>query len=128
MTQHSPAPWSIDEHGHIVDATGQTIADFDAAGVDQPTRDANKRLAIAAPRLLAALKVALNDFHHPGAFGHATGCNLVEYLADAIRQAEASPVAPAKTYAHRPESCPSKHYNDGTDICTDCGADLQAEG
>lgn len=30
----------------------------------------------------------------------------------------------AKTYAHSPDSCPSNHWNDGDDICRDCGKDL----
>lgn len=29
-----------------------------------------------------------------------------------------------KTYAHTLESCPSKHWNGGNDVCEDCGADL----
>lgn len=29
-------------------------------------------------------------------------------------------------YAYTPETCPSKHYNPGNDICEDCGEDLQA--
>lgn len=27
-------------------------------------------------------------------------------------------------FAHTPETCPSKHWNRGDDICADCGADL----
>lgn len=29
-------------------------------------------------------------------------------------------------YAHTPDTCPSNHWNDGADVCQDCGADLQA--
>lgn len=32
-----------------------------------------------------------------------------------------------RKYAHTPETCPSKHWNDGTDYCADCGADLQGD-
>ena len=28
------------------------------------------------------------------------------------------------TYRYTPETCPSKHWNDGNDTCEDCGADL----
>jgi len=30
----------------------------------------------------------------------------------------------AETYAHSPDTCPSKHWNRGDDTCADCGADL----
>lgn len=33
-----------------------------------------------------------------------------------------------KTYAHSPDRCPSNHWNDGSDICADCGADLHDDG
>ncbi len=33
----------------------------------------------------------------------------------------------AKAQADREEACWSKHWNDGSDICVDCGADLQGE-
>jgi hypothetical protein len=32
---------------------------------------------------------------------------------------------PAKVYPYAPDACPSKHWNDGTDICADCGTNLQ---
>lgn len=28
-------------------------------------------------------------------------------------------------YDYTPEACPSKHWNGGDDVCTDCGSDLQ---
>lgn len=34
----------------------------------------------------------------------------------------------SRPYTHTPENCPSKHYNDGNDVCADCGKDLQATG
>lgn len=35
---------------------------------------------------------------------------------------------PAPTYLHDPEACPSNHNNEGNDICTDCGKDLNPAG
>jgi hypothetical protein len=32
-----------------------------------------------------------------------------------------------RNHAHDPANCPSNHYNDGTDHCADCGADLHGE-
>lgn len=36
------------------------------------------------------------------------------------------PEPTGKTYRHSSDNCPSNHWNDGTDICADCGADLHA--
>ncbi|WP_192248027.1 hypothetical protein [Mesorhizobium caraganae] len=30
------------------------------------------------------------------------------------------------SFTHRPENCPSSHWNRGDDICADCGADLNS--
>ena len=34
----------------------------------------------------------------------------------------------ARVFQHTPETCPSKHWNDGSDICADCGLDLHDAG
>jgi hypothetical protein len=48
--------------------------------------------------------------------------------ARGLEGATAAPEASApatRHFAHTEESCPSKHWNDGDDVCADCGADLQ---
>lgn len=77
MAEHSPGPWAIDEHGHVIDTNGRTIADFDAAGIDQPTRDANKRLAVASPGLLAALQVAYEALGECHGFHQSTTATTI---------------------------------------------------
>lgn len=39
-------------------------------------------------------------------------------------QTDNTPWEAAIVYAHRPNSCPSNHNNNGRDICSDCGKDL----
>ncbi len=42
-------------------------------------------------------------------------------------QIDNEPYGVTRVYSHTPEMCPSKHWNDGDDICADCGTDLQDE-
>jgi hypothetical protein len=52
--------------------------------------------------------------------------HFAEGILSALARAIAEPrtVAPVKVYRHLPDRCPSNHWNDGDDICTDCGTDL----
>jgi hypothetical protein len=43
---------------------------------------------------------------------------------DMIAQLQAKPKPAAKSFRYTAESCPSKHQNDGDDICADCGTFL----
>jgi len=49
--------------------------------------------------------VEVRDHHEPATDG--LGCRCEEIA-----------------FAHTPETCPSKHWNRGDDVCADCGADL----
>lgn len=42
-----------------------------------------------------------------------------------VRLAEAIAKATIPQFAHLPHRCPSNHWNDGNDVCADCGESLQ---
>ncbi len=42
-------------------------------------------------------------------------------LFETAASASVTPAAPAETFAHSPDNCPSNHHNRGDDICSDCG-------
>lgn len=56
-------------------------------------------------------QIPLSQFNHDDLKGYPTGLTNIE--------------DPTKVYPYTEEGCPSKHYNDGSDICQDCGKDLQ---
>jgi hypothetical protein len=39
-------------------------------------------------------------------------------------ETKCAPVNLSRVFAHLPERCPSNHWNDGTDVCADCGTFL----
>jgi hypothetical protein len=52
--------------------------------------------------------------------------NTAEFVKTINNLMDKGELLESKTYAHTEETCPSKHWNDGTDVCADCGADLNA--
>ena len=54
------------------------------------------------------------------------GGKLQDYQAQLVNSLAESN-EPAKIYRYRATECPSRHWNDGTDTCADCGYDLQSE-
>lgn len=63
-----------------------------------------------------------------------TGIALCDAITDAPTRERAETIAGylagrwgipfARRYAFTPDTCPSRHWNDGTDHCADCGAFL----
>lgn len=97
------------------------------------------RVREAAPDLLAALKDLLGDTPRNNAAGECNHCGRdnSDYRDDpcsddcpgeiaraAIAKAEGRASTKAG-YRFTPETCPSKHWNDGHDTCADCGADCE---
>lgn len=63
-----------------------------------------------------------DDTPNASADHYITGCE--ETPAAPLAKIEEAIETP-REYAHTPETCPSKHWNDGDDLCADCGTDLQ---
>jgi hypothetical protein len=66
MAKHTPGPWEVTEHGHIIDGNPWYSINKGAIDIayerwslnDEPTRRANARLIAAAPELLRLLNQA----------------------------------------------------------------------
>lgn len=97
--QHTPGPWEFNDpakftqgHGKFsetaVYAPGNAFPwrMAEVQGPDQATEVANARLIAAAPELLAALRLAEEEIHHPGSAA-SLGLDVSEIVCAAIVKA-----------------------------------------
>lgn len=89
MSKHTPGPWAFeasngDDCGMIVGKTA-VVCDF----VDDP-READARLIVAAPDLLAALQVVLRDYKAVHGVGDLEMQPALYQASAAIQKAEKS--------------------------------------
>jgi len=94
MTKHTPGPWQACAGlgaWNVTTIGKPRTFNICAINTNRVGQEANARLIASAPDLLEALKVALNELHHPGAFNHSNphdAPEVTEYLEAAIAKAE----------------------------------------
>jgi hypothetical protein len=82
--EHTPGPWHYDGQAYIFGPKTEMIAMIRGTGEGLP-EDANARLLAAAPDLLAACKMAVNDYTYSN---HELWTSTCQVLLDAIAKAE----------------------------------------
>jgi hypothetical protein len=89
--------------------------------------------ALLLPEYFVAARTeheALDIFHSTVAIGMLEDFDISTELVGQATMPSPAPgsaeTAGRRTYLHMETRCPSKHHNDGSDVCSDCGYDLQS--